>query len=146
MNTVEFNIVIADDDIDDQHVIKQAIAETNISYKTFIVNNGLELMDMLLSKGKYENQGPLMPQLIIMDLNMPLLDGYGVLTRLKSNNDLKNIPVYMLSTSRFEYDKQKSVELGAIDFFSKPYQFEELKNIIREICTKTADEFAQRPV
>jgi DNA-binding response OmpR family regulator len=58
---------------------------------------------------------------------------------MKADDELKDIPVYVLSTSRFEYDKHKSLEYGAKDFFSKPYHFEDLKMIIKDICTKTLE-------
>lgn len=137
MDPSDMYLIIADDDIDDQHVIKQAISETDIAYKCIVVNNGLELMDLLNGNGKFAGKS-VRPQLIIMDLNMPLLDGYGALGRMKTNEALRDIPVYMLSTSKFDYDREKSLQLGAADFFSKPYQFEELKAIIKDICARTA--------
>lgn len=136
MEVKSFSIIIADDDKDDQYIIQQALKETKLSHDLIIVSNGLELIDYLFGKGTFDSQVK-KPDLILMDLNMPLLDGYGVLEQVKSSDDLKNIPVYILSTSRFEYDKQKSLQLGAADFFSKPYQFEDLKVIIKDICTKT---------
>ena len=131
-------IVIADDDLDDQYIIQQAINETGIPHQVMLLKNGLELLDLLQGRGSYADQ-TIKPDLVIMDLNMPLMDGYGVLKNMKSNNDLKEIPVYVLSTSKFDYDRQKSLDYGANDFFSKPYQFDDLKVIIREICTKTLE-------
>jgi two-component system response regulator len=131
-----FSIIIADDDKDDQFIIQQAVKETNINHNLVFVSNGLELMNYLLKKNPFETVSS-KPDLILMDLNMPLLDGYGVLEQVKSNQDLRDIPIYILSTSRFEYDRQKSIEWGATEFHSKPYQFDELKVIIKDICTKT---------
>jgi CheY-like chemotaxis protein len=136
MEVKSFLIIIADDDRDDQYIIQQALKETKLKHHLVFVSNGLELVDYLLGKND-QNPAASKPDLILMDLNMPLLDGYGVLEQVRSNNDLKDIPVYILSTSRFDYDKEKSLKLGATDFFSKPYQFEELKLIIKDICAKT---------
>jgi len=129
------HIIIADDDLDDQYIIKDAIEKLNVIHKFTAVYNGLELIHLLKGTGKTGEK--IIPDLIIMDLNMPLLDGMGALSKIKADEELRHIPVYILSTSRFDYDKQKAIELGANDFYSKPFKFEELKNIIKEIYTKT---------
>lgn len=132
-----YTIVVADDDIDDQFLISRAIEETTIKHSIIIVQNGLELMDLLFNKEKNTELVNTKPDLLIMDLNMPLLDGFGALTQIRSHNDFKDVPIYVLSTSRFEYDRTKSKELGATDFYTKPYHFDGLKGIIKEIFTKT---------
>jgi len=121
--------------MDDQYVIRDAIENLNVKHEFTSVYNGLELINLLKGSGKTGEK--IIPDLIIMDLNMPLLDGLGALSQIKANEELRDIPVYILSTSRFEYDKQKAMELGASNFYSKPFQFEELKDIIKEIYTKT---------
>jgi len=137
MREKKFLIIIADDDLDDQYIIQQAINETNLPHEVVLKKNGLELIDFLQKKNAYTEDTHPVPDMIIMDLNMPLLDGYGVLKQMKADERFREVPVYMLSTSRFEYDKLKSIELGAKDFFSKPYHFEDLKMIIKDICTRT---------
>lgn len=133
----QFLIVIADDDLDDLYIIQEAIRETGVDHKVLLLKNGLELMDMLLKRGVYEQSNLPVPDLIIMDLNMPLLDGYGVLKQIKVEEKLREIPVFVLSTSRFEYDRNKTLDYGANDFFSKPYHFDDLKVIVRDICNRT---------
>lgn len=132
------HIIIADDDLDDQYIIKDVIEKLQVKREFVSVYNGLELLHLLKGTGKTGEK--IIPGLIIMDLNMPLLDGLGALSQIKANEELKNIPVYILSTSRFDYDKQRALELGANDFFSKPYKFEELKEIIKDIFLKTFKE------
>lgn len=132
------HIIIADDDLDDQYIIKDVIEKLKVKHEFVSVYNGLELLHLLKGTGKTGEK--IIPGLIIMDLNMPLLDGLGALSQIKANEELKDIPVYILSTSRFDYDKQRALELGANDFFSKPYKFEELKEIIKDIFTKTFTE------
>jgi len=129
------HILIADDDLDDHYIIKEAIEKLNVNHTCTSVYNGLELIQLLKGTGKTGEK--LLPDMIIMDLNMPLLDGLGALSQIKENEELRNIPVYILSTSRFEYDKQKALQLGANNFYSKPYKFEELKDIIKEIYNRT---------
>jgi CheY-like chemotaxis protein len=139
MKDKNFLIVIADDDLDDQYIIQQAIKETSLPHTISLVKNGLELMDLLQKRGSFAESSASRPDLVIMDLNMPLMDGYGVLKIMKSEEGLRDIPIYVLSTSRFEYDKLKTLEYGANDFFSKPYHFEDLKVIIKDICSKTLE-------
>lgn len=133
------HIIIADDDLDDHYVIKDAIEKINPSHRFTSVYNGLELLHLLKGTGKTGEK--IVPDMIIMDLNMPLLDGLGALSQIKAEEELRNIPVYILSTSRFDYDKQKALELGANDFHSKPFKFEELKEIIKDIYNKTFSVF-----
>lgn len=133
-----FNIVVADDDLDDQYLIRQALVETGIEHHLVFLTNGLQLMDFLLKKGEYFENPGVYPDMVLLDLNMPLLDGYGALTQIRSHQALKDLPVYVLSTSRFEYDNARSRELGANDFFTKPNRLHELKDIVKNICIQTA--------
>lgn len=133
------HIIIADDDLDDHYIIRESIEKINPDHTFTSVYNGLELIQLLKGTGKEGLK--IVPDLVIMDLNMPLLDGLGALSQMKASDELRGIPVYILSTSRFDYDKQKALELGASNFYSKPYKFEELKEIIKEIYTRTFTEF-----
>jgi CheY-like chemotaxis protein len=130
-----YTIVVADDDDDDQYLIGEAIRETISGHRLHTVNNGLELVNLLSDSEQPEPQPA--PDLILLDLNMPKLDGYSVLQYIRGNERLRSVPVYVLSTSRFEHDRLKSMEFGANDFYSKPYQFEKLKSIITDICYRT---------
>jgi CheY-like chemotaxis protein len=139
-----YAIVIADDDIDDHFLIGRAIKETNIQHTLLSVYNGLELINLLLKQEKYSASQEQVPDLVLMDLNMPLLDGFGALKQIRENAATRDIAVYVLSTSRFEYDRDKSKELGATGFFVKPYHFDGLKDIIREIFTATVRHINQK--
>lgn len=132
-----FRIIVADDDDDDQYLIGQALRETLKSHSLKTVNNGLELVELLFNEENQKNEE--LPDFILLDLNMPLLDGFSVLEQVRSNENTKSIPVYVLTTSRFEIDRKKSHEMGANGFYSKPYQFEQLKGIIRSICDDRAN-------
>jgi CheY-like chemotaxis protein len=130
-----YNIIVADDDDDDQYLIRQALRETLASHSVKAVSNGLELVDLLFPKAEKPAE-PSLPDFILLDLNMPLLDGYGVLEKVRGSESTRAIPVFVLTTSRFEHDRRRSAELGATGFYSKPYQYDELKAIIRNICTE----------
>jgi DNA-binding response OmpR family regulator len=90
-------------------------------------------LDMLLKKNAYRNSHPPFPDLIILDLNMPFIDGYDILKQMKSNDELKHIPVFILTTSTNEYDHIKSLAYGAKAFYSKPMVVSDLVNIVKTI-------------
>ncbi len=129
-----FIVVIADDDPDDQSIIKEAFVDLDAEAMIYPVYNGLELLKWL----EDNRVNPTLPTLILMDLNMPLLNGFGALSKIETNSSFHHIPVYILSTSRFEYDKLKAMELGAEEFYTKPFKYDELKRIIREIYVRYA--------
>jgi CheY-like chemotaxis protein len=126
----QFHIVIAEDDLDDQFLFKQALSELNISYESTSVYTGFQLMDLLLKKEAYKNITE-KPDLVFLDINMPLMNGFGVLTEIAKYDDLKDIPIYILSTSSSELDKKIAMQLGAKNFFTKPVNFIDLKTIIK---------------
>lgn len=127
--------MVADDDGDDQFFFGQALRELKLPHELQAVYNGLQLMDLL----KSNKSGGERPDLVILDLNMPLLDGYGVLEQMGQDPELRQIPVFILSTSRFDHHAVRSRELGARQFYSKPYRFEELKEIVQEIYHRAAN-------
>lgn len=130
----QFQLVICDDDEDDQYLIKKAISSTGINCGVTCVNNGLQLMDLLVTtEGDQHNT---LPSVIFLDLNMPLLNGFGVLQQMRDRQLIDKIGVYVFSTSSFIEDKRKSLSLGARDFLTKPNDFEVLKRLVKEICAR----------
>jgi CheY-like chemotaxis protein len=129
---------MADDDLDDQYLVRRAIEDIRISHQFTTVNNGTQLMDLLLRRGHFASVQLSGPDCILLDLNMPLLDGFQTLGQLKANKDTSAIPVYVLSTSRSEKDRSRALELGASDFYVKPTRYLELKKILGDICIHCA--------
>jgi CheY-like chemotaxis protein len=133
MNETKQNIIImAEDDADDRLLVKDALAECQWNADLRFVENGEELLDYLLRRGKYR-QAELSPRpgLILLDLNMPKKDGREVLRDIRARPELRRIPVVVLTTSRADTDIEKIYELGANSFISKPVQFDELVNVMR---------------
>ena len=130
----KFQIVVADDDLDDQEMIKLAFHNINAAFEIIPVYNGQQLMDFLLQRASYE-QVKEHPDLIILDLNMPVMDGFEVLYELHAHKELKDLPVYILSTSWQDVDKQKVIRLGARGFYTKPVSVKELDRICEEVCS-----------
>jgi CheY-like chemotaxis protein len=125
-------ILMAEDDSDDQLLVKDAIAECGWDGNVFFVENGEKLLDFLLRRGDYHDPASApRPGLILLDLNMPRKDGREALRDIKADNDLRRIPVVVLTTSRADTDITKIYDLGANSFIAKPVQFEALVNVMK---------------
>lgn len=127
-------ILIADDDPDDRLMLKDALNENRLANDLHFVSDGVELMDYLQRKGKYESpaESP-RPGLILLDLNMPKKDGREALQEIKSDPNLKDIPVVVLTTSKAEEDIYKTYNLGVNSFITKPVTFDALVTITRDL-------------
>lgn len=127
-------ILMADDDDDDRLLARDALAESQISSELRFVENGEELLDYLLHRGKFEQmQEAPRPGLILLDLNMPRKDGREALREIRADPELRRIPVVVLTTSKADTDVGAIYELGANSFISKPFQFEALVSVMKAI-------------
>jgi len=129
----KFTIVLADDDLDDQELMRKGLRECRVKVEFNAVYNGLQLMDYLLKREAYKNIRS-NPDLILLDLNMPLMDGFDVLREIRKQDALKSIPVYVITTSRSKSDRMKALELGANGFYSKGSSSRDIVAIMHEIC------------
>lgn len=127
-------ILMADDDPDDRMLMKEALEENKLPHTIFFVEDGEELLDYLHTRGKFTMESNVKPNLILLDLNMPKLDGREALGKIKSHALLRRIPIIVLTTSRAEEDVIKAYDLGVNSFICKPARFSDLVNIAREIA------------
>jgi CheY-like chemotaxis protein len=114
-------ILIADDDQEDRYLLHTAFEEIGRSNDIYLVENGLQVFSYLENSIAQTN----MPALIVLDLNMPILNGMETLSRLKAHSLYKNIPVIMFTTSIHEVEKARCLEIGAADFIKKPARFQQ---------------------
>ena len=120
-------ILLAEDDPDDQLLIKEALEENLISNNLYIVEDGVELIEYLEHKGKYSNpETSPRPGIILLDLNMPRKDGREALKEIKGNPGLRSIPVIVLTTSKDEEDILRTYDTGANSYITKPVSFVDL--------------------
>jgi CheY-like chemotaxis protein len=118
-------ILICDDDEDDQALTKQALEDAHISNALMFVEDGEQLLDYLNQRGVYAGEKGLAPRpgLILLDLNMPRMDGREALQRIKSDPALRDIPIVVLSTSSADQDIVRSYQMGVNSFITKPVTF-----------------------
>lgn len=126
----DFCILIVDDDMDDQYMIKQAFSSINLNENVQTVNDGVELLDYLHKRGKYKDVQVLIPKVILLDLNMPKKDGRECLKEIKSNSKFNKIPIIIYSTSSNPDDIAYAYEHGASSYITKPYSYQELVKIM----------------
>jgi len=126
-------ILMADDDDDDRRLTREALLEGRLANDLRFVENGEELMDYLRRQGAYSGTDAPRPGLILLDLNMPRKDGRTVLKEIKSDPELRQIPVVVLTTSQADEDIYKSYDLGVNSYIVKPVTFEALVDILQTL-------------
>lgn len=127
-------ILLAEDDPDDSYLIGEALDESNLKHKLYIVENGEELLDYLYNRGKYTDQEEWpRPGLILLDLNMPRKDGREALGEIKSDPDLRRIPIVALTTSQAEEDIVSTYNWGISGYITKPMDFTALLEVMRSL-------------
>jgi CheY-like chemotaxis protein len=122
---IPITILICDDDEDDRRLTQQALEGAHISNSLRFVEDGEQLLDYLYQRGAYagETGNAPRPGLILLDLNMPKMDGREALKLIKEDKSLHDIPVVVLTTSRLDEDILRSYQLGVNSFISKPVTF-----------------------
>jgi CheY-like chemotaxis protein len=126
---------MADDDEDDRLFVELAFQEMGIVHDLRFVEDGPDLLDYLYNEGDFVDQemNP-RPNLILLDLNMPRIDGREALTLIKSDPQLRDIPILILTTSREKTDIDLTRLAGASSFLSKPEAFEDLIEMLSGFC------------
>jgi CheY-like chemotaxis protein len=126
-----FHVLVVDDDAADTMMIQEALATAAAPPNVHAVTDGGEAMDFLRRQGRF-SEAP-RPHLILLDLNMPRMNGHEVLAELKTDDDLKAIPVVVLSTSTAVPDIVDSYTHHANAFVTKPTNLDDFENTVRQI-------------
>ena len=127
-------ILMADDDDDDRLMTRDALDESRVINDFRFVADGVELIEYLRREGKYsEPDTAPRPHLILLDLNMPRMDGREALKQIKNDPELNTIPVVILTTSKQEEDKLRGYQLGAASYISKPVTFKGLVQLMQAL-------------
>lgn len=127
----QINILLIEDNPGDVRLTQEAFKEGNLNVNLEIAIDGVEALNYLNKSNGFENA--VRPDLILLDLNLPKRDGREVLAEIKVNEDLKKIPVVILTTSDAEQDVLKSYNLHANCYINKPVDFDKFFKVIRQI-------------
>ncbi len=127
-------ILMADDSEDDRLLTRLALEQSLVANELYEVENGQELMDYLHRRGPFAAPASSPhPGLVLLDLNMPLKNGFEALQEIRADVRLRRLPVIVLTTSQAEEDIVRSYDLGINSFISKPVTFEALVEIMRTL-------------
>jgi CheY-like chemotaxis protein len=126
-------ILLVEDNERDVELTLAALEEYNLANEVIVVRDGAEALDYLYQRGKYTDRASGLPAVVLLDLNMPKVDGLEVLQRMKIDPVLKQVPVVMVTSSRVEQDLVRSYELGVNAFVVKPVDFQKFIESIRQI-------------
>lgn len=132
MATKPIEVLLAEDDEGDVELTRESLKQSKLHINLNIVNDGHECMEYLRRTSKYENS--VRPDLLLLDLNMPKKDGRQVLLEMRSDEFCKRVPVVILTTSDADIDIDKTYEMGANCYITKPVDFEQFKRVVNEIA------------
>lgn len=136
----EIVVLMADDDEDDRLLAQDALRESGSPHDLRFVSDGVELFEYLEERGAYADpQSAPRPDIILLDLNMPRLDGREALRVLKLDPRWRRTPVVVLTTSKAEEDVLRSYDLGANSYIPKPVTFEGLVEVMRNLARYWSD-------
>lgn len=129
-------ILMADDDDDDYLLAQKALKQSHLLNTLCRVSDGEELLEYLNETGRYKDGTPCgRPGVILLDLNMPRMDGREALKAIKADEKLRDIPVVVFTTSKAEEDIYRSYKLGVNSFITKPVTFENLIKVMQALGT-----------
>lgn len=127
------NILLVEDNPDDVALTVRALKKNNILNPLMVVSDGVEALDYLFREGKYAGRDPVDPQVILLDLKLPRVDGLEVLRRLRADQRTHLLPIVVLTSSREEQDLTMSYHLGANSYIRKPVDFSQFAEAIRAL-------------
>lgn len=127
-------ILLVEDNPDDEELTLRALRKNNIGNNLVVARDGAEALDFLFCTGQYADRDPHdLPQVILLDLKLPKVDGLEVLSRIRSEERTHLLPVVILTSSREEQDLIKGYKLGANSYVRKPVDFNRFIEAVRQL-------------
>ena len=144
--TPDFHILLVEDSRADVKIIERALAERNVVHRLTVLPDGRQALDYVARLTKPEGPPEDFPDLVLLDLNLPGIDGFEVLTQLKSDPTLRAIPVVVLTTSRLEADVLKTYRYGANTYIQKPSEFPRYCDLVATLRSYWQDTAVRWPI
>lgn len=127
-------ILLVEDNPDDVKLTQRALRQSNILNELVVARDGVEALDYLFGTGQYaERDTRLLPQVILLDLKMPRMDGLELLQRIRADEKTRLLPVVVLTTSTEERDRMESYKLGANSYIRKPMDFQQFTEAVQQL-------------
>ena len=126
-------ILLVEDDPKDVELTLTALEEYNLANEVIVARDGEEALEYLYSRGKFKTRSSGNPAVVLLDLKLPKVDGLEVLKQVKSEENLRMIPIVVLTSSKEEKDMVASYKLGVSAYVVKPVDFHEFVNAIKEL-------------
>ena len=127
-------ILLVEDNPDDVQLTLRALKKNNIMNEIIVAQDGVEALDYLFGTGKFSGRDmSVMPQMILLDLKMPRMDGLEVLLRIRADERTKLLPVVVLTTSNEDIDRIESYKLGANSYVRKPVDFNQFAEAVNQL-------------
>ncbi|QOW22078.1 MULTISPECIES: response regulator [Lysobacteraceae] len=127
-------ILLVEDNPDDVELTRLAFDEAKIANQLVVVGDGAEALDYLFAKGNYADRDPNeLPSIVLLDLNLPKVDGREVLQAVRANPLTKTLPVVVLTTSTEPFDVEASYSLGVNSYIQKPVDFEQFVWAVKQV-------------
>jgi len=134
MSTENRTILLVEDNPDDEALTLRALRKNNIHNEVVVARDGAEALDYIFGHGKYAGRdASQLPQVMLLDLNLPKMDGLGVLRQIRSSDHAKLLPVVILTSSKEERDMIQGYGLGANSYVRKPVDFNEFTEAVRQL-------------
>ncbi len=127
-------ILLVEDNPDDEVLTRRALKKNNISNEVVVTRDGVQALDYLFGRGAYEGRDlSIMPQVVLLDLKLPKIDGLEVLRRLRADGRTRLLPVVVLTSSREQQDLVDSYGYGANSYIRKPVDFAQFLEAVRQL-------------
>jgi|SRR5580698_2947760 two-component system response regulator len=127
-------ILLVEDNPDDEALTLRALQRNNITNQVVIAHDGVEAIDYLFGQGAYEGRDPCdLPQIVLLDLKLPRMDGFEVLKKLRADPRTKLLPVVILTSSKEQQDLVQGYGLGANSYVRKPVDFDQFVQAVRQL-------------
>ena len=127
-------ILLVEDNADDIELTRIAFAESKIANRMVVVEDGAQALDYLFARGPHAGRDPdALPSIVLLDLNLPKLDGREVLQAIRANPRTRSLPVVVLTTSTEPFDVEASYALGVNSYIQKPVDFEQFVRAVKQV-------------